>query len=115
MKNNENLQRVTELLEDLISEEVADRTEELREKASHFESIKDHYARLIRFLVEDNKLDIKGKTAKAFEEFKRAEESDAMNGYYHSTHYTCDREFEWCSYDEIKEICEKTIDKSVNL
>lgn len=115
MANNENLKRVSELLENLIAEEVVNRTEELREKASHFESTKDHYARLIRFLVEDNKLDIKGKTAKAFEEFKRAEKSDAMNGYYHSTPYTCDREFEWCSYDEIKEICEKTIDKPINL
>lgn len=107
MKNNENLNRVSELVKNLIAEEVANRTEELREKASHFESISDHYVRLIRFLVEDNKLDIKGKTAKAFEEFKRAEESDAMNGYYQPTHYTCDREFEWCFYDEIKEICEK--------
>lgn len=107
MKNNENLNRVSELVENLIAEEVANRTEELREKVSHYHTISDHYTRLIRFLVEDNKLDIKGKTAKAFEEFKRAEESDAMNGYYQSTHYTCDKEFEWCFYDEIKEICEK--------
>lgn len=107
MKNNENLNRVSELVENLITEEVANRTEELREKASHFESISGHYARLIHFLVEDNKLDISDKTAKALEAFKRAEESDAMNGYYQSTSYTCDKEFEWRCYDEIKEICEE--------
>lgn len=107
MKNNENLNRVSKLVENLITEEVANRTEELKEKASHFESISDHYARLIRFLVEDNKLDIKNKAAKAFEEFKQAEESDARNGYYQSTPYTSDREFEWYCYDEIKEICKK--------
>lgn len=107
MKNNENLKRVAELLESLIAEEVVDRTEELREKASDFESISSHYARLIRFLVEDNKLDISDKTAKALEALKRAEESDAMNGYYQSTSYTCNREFEWRCYDDIKEICEE--------
>ena len=115
MENSKDLQRVTELLEDLIAEEVVERTEEYREKASHYESTSDHYARLIRFLVEDNELDIKGKTAKALERFKRAEEGDAMNGYYQSTRYTCDREFEWRCYDEIKEICEKTIDKPIDL
>lgn len=107
MKNNENLNRVSELVENLITEEAANRTEELREKASHFEFISDHYAGLIRLLVEDNKLDIKDKTAKAFEEFKQAEESDARNGYYHSTLYTRDKEFKWRFYNEIKEICEK--------
>lgn len=107
MANNENLKRVSELLENLIAEEVIDRTEELREKASHFESTSDYYARLIRFLVKANKLDINDKTAKAFEAFKRAEESDARNGYYQSTRYTDYREFEWRSYNKIKEICEK--------
>lgn len=111
MKNSKDLQRVTELLEDLIAEEVVDRTEEYRGKASHYEYLCDHYASLIRFLVEETELDINSKTEKALEAFRRAEEGDARNGYCFATPNTNDAEIKWRCYNEIEKICEKSLDK----
>ena len=50
-KNNENLKRVLNLLDDLISDEVEERTAELEKEVSHFKCSSARYRDIIKFLV----------------------------------------------------------------
>lgn len=105
-KNNENLTRVSELLNDLISDEVEERTSELEENLSHFKYLNARYRDLIKFLVRESKLDIPTKTAEALEEFRNAKECDDRNGYFTYTRYTNQKGYVYEQYEMIKKICD---------
>ena len=106
-KNNENLTRVLNLLDDLISDEVEERTAELEKEVSHFKCSSTRYKDLIKFLVRESKLDIPAKTAEALEEFRSAKECDDRNGYFTYTSYTNQKEDIYKSYEMIKKICDR--------
>ena len=106
-KNNENLKRVLNLLDDLISDEVEERTAELEKEVSHFKCSSARYKDLIKFLVRESKLDIPAKTAEAFEEFKNAKECDNRNGYSTYTSYTNRKGYVYEQYEMIKKICNR--------
>ena len=106
-KNNENLKRVLNLLDDLISDEVEERTAELEKEVSHFKCSSARYKDLIKFLVRESKLDIPAKTAEALEEFRNAKECDDRNGYFTYTSYTNQKEDIYKSYEMIKKICDR--------
>ena len=106
-KNNENLKRVLNLLDDLISDEVEERTAELEKEVSHFKCSSARYKDLIKFLVRESKLDIPAKTAEALEEFKNAKECDDRNGYSAYTSYTNQKGYVYESYEMIKKICNR--------
>ena len=79
-KNNENLKRVLNLLDDLISDEVEVRSAELEKDVYHFKCSSARYTDLINFLLSESKLDITAKTTEASEEFRIAKEWDDTNG-----------------------------------
>ena len=106
-KNNENLKRVLNLLDDLISDEVEERTAELEKEVSHFKCSSARYKDLIKFLVRESKLDIPAKTAEAFEEFKIAKECDDANGCSTYTSHTKQKGYVYESYEMIKKICNR--------
>ena len=106
-KNNENLKRVLNLLDDLISDEVEERTAELEKEVSHFKCSSARYKDLIKFLVRESKLDILAKTAEALEEFKNAKECDNRNGYSTYTSYTNRKGYVYEQYEMIKKICNR--------
>ena len=106
-KNNENLKRVLNLLDDLISDEVEERTAELEKEVSHFKCSSARYKDLIKFLVRESKLDIPAKTAEALEEFRSAKECDDRNGYSTYTSYTNQKGYVYESYEMIKKICNR--------
>ena len=106
-KNNENLKRVLNLLDDLISDEVEERTAELEKEVSHFKCSSARYRDIIKFLVRESKLDIPAKTAEALEEFKNAKECDDRNGYSAYTSYTNQKGYAYESYEIIKKICDR--------
>ena len=106
-KNNENLTRVLDLLADLISDEVEERTAELEKEVSHFKCSSARYKDLIKFLVRESKLDIPAKTAEALEEFKNAKECDNRNGYSTYTSYTNRKGYVYEQYEMIKKICNR--------
>ena len=106
-KNNENLKRVLNLLDDLISDEVEERTAELEKEVSHFKCSSARYKDLIKFLVRESKLDIPAKTAEALEEFKNAKECDDRNGYSTYTSYTNQKGYVYEQYEMIKKICNR--------
>ena len=106
-KNNENLKRVLNLLDDLISDEVEERTAELEKEVSHFKCSSARYKDLIKFLVRESKLDIPAKTAEALEEFKSAKECDDRNGYSAYTSYTNQKGYVYEQYEMIKKICDR--------
>ena len=106
-KNNENLKRVLNLLDDLISDEVEERTAELEKEVSHFKCSSARYKDLIKFLVRESKLDIPAKTAEAFEEFKIAKECDDVNGCFTYTSHTNQKGYVYESYEMIKKICNR--------
>ena len=106
-KNNENLKRVLNLLDDLISDEVEERTAELEKEVSHFKCSSARYKDLIKFLVRESKLDIPAKTAEALEEFKNAKECDNRNGYSTYTSYTNRKGYAYEQYEMIKKICNR--------
>ena len=106
-KNNENLKRVLNLLDDLISDEVEERTAELEKEVSHFKCSSDRYRDIIKFLVRESKLDIPAKTAEALEEFKNAKECDNRNGYSTYTSYTNRKGYVYEQYEMIKKICNR--------
>ena len=107
-KNNENLARVLNLLDDLISDEVEERTAELEKEVSHFKCSSARYKDLIKFLVRESKLDIPAKTAEALEEFRSAKECDDRNGYSTYTSYTNQKGYVYESYEMIKKICNRS-------
>ena len=106
-KNNENLTRVLNLLDDLISDEVEERTAELEKEVSHFKCSSARYKDLIKFLVRESKLDIPAKTAEALEEFKNAKECDDRNGYSTYTSHTNRKGYVYEQYEMIKKICNR--------
>ena len=106
-KNNENLKRVLNFLDDLISDEVEERTAELKKEVSHFKCSSARYKDLIKFLVRESKLDIPAKTAEALEEFKNAKECDNRNGYSTYTSYTNKKGYVYEQYEMIKKICNR--------
>ena len=106
-KNNENLKRVLNLLDDLISDEVEERTAELEKEVSHFKCSSARYRDIIKFLVRESKLDISAKTAEALEEFKNAKECDDRNGYSTYTSYTNQKGYVYENYEMIKKICNR--------
>ena len=106
-KNNENLKRVLNFLDDLISDEVEERTAELEKEVSHFKCSSARYKDLIKFLVRESKLDIPAKTAEALEEFKNAKECDNRNGYSTYTSYTNRKGYVYEQYEMIKKICNR--------
>ena len=106
-KNNENLKRVLNLLDDLISDEVEERTAEFEKEVSHFKCSSARYKDLIKFLVRESKLDIPAKTAEALEEFKNAKECDNRNGYSTYTSYTNRKGYVYEQYEMIKKICNR--------
>ena len=106
-KNNENLTRVLDLLADLISDEVEERTAELEKEVSHFKCSSARYRDIIKFLVRESKLDIPAKTAEALEEFKNAKECDNRNGYSTYTSYTNRKGYVYEQYEMIKKICNR--------
>ena len=106
-KNNENLKRVLNLLDDLISDEVEERTAELEKEVSHFKCSSARYKDLIKFLVRESKLDIPAKTAEALEEFKNAKECDNRNGYSTYTNDTNLKGYVYEQYEMIKKICNR--------
>ena len=106
-KNNENLKRVLNFLDDLISDEVEERTAELKKEVSHFKCSSVRYKDLIKFLVRESKLDIPAKTAEALEEFKNAKECDNRNGYSTYTSYTNRKGYVYEQYEMIKKICNR--------
>lgn len=105
-KNNENLTRVSNLLNNLISDEVEERTAELEENLSHFQCLSARYRDLIKFLVRESKLDIPAKTAEALEEFKNAKKCDDRNDYFAYTSYTNQKGYVYEQYEMIKKICD---------
>lgn len=105
-KNNENLTRVSNLLNDLISDEVEERMAELEKEVSHFQCLSARYRDLIKFLVRESKLDIPAKTAEALEEFKSAKKCDDRNGYFAYTSYTNQKGYVYEQYEMIKKICD---------
>lgn len=105
-KNNENLTKISDLLNDLISDEVEERTSELEENLSHFKCLNARYRDLIKFLVRESKLDIPTKTAEALEEFRNAKECDDRNGYFTYTRYTNQKGYVYEQYEMIKKICD---------
>ena len=106
-KNNENLKRVLNLLDDLISDEVEERTAELEKEVSHFKCSSARYKDLIKFLVRESKLDIPAKTAEALEEFRSAKECDDANGCFIYTSHTNQKGYVYESYEMIKKICNR--------
>ena len=106
-KNNENLKRVLNLLDDLIFDEVEERTAELEKEVSHFKCSSARYKDLIKFLVRESKLDIPAKTAEALEEFRSAKECDDRNGYFTYTSYTYQKGYVYEQYEMIKKICDR--------
>lgn len=106
-KNNENLTRVSNLLNDLISDEVEERTAEFEKEVSHFKCLSARYKDLIKFLVRESKLDIPTKTAEALEEFKSAKECDDRSGYFVYTSYTNQKGYVYENYEMIKKICDR--------
>ena len=106
-KNNENLKRVLNFLDDLISDEVEERTAGLKKEVSHFKCSSARYKDLIKFLVRESKLDIPAKTAEALEEFKNAKECDNRNGYSTYTSYTNRKGYVYEQYEMIKKICNR--------
>ena len=106
-KNNENLKRVLNFLDDLISDEVEERTAGLKKEVSHFKCSSARYKDLIKFLVRESKLDIPAKTAEALEEFKSAKECDHRNGYSTYTSYTNRKGYVYEQYEMIKKICNR--------
>lgn len=106
-KNNEHLKRVLNFLDDLISDEVEERTAELKKEVSHFKCSSARYKDLIKFLVRESKLDIPAKTAEALEEFKNAKECDNRNGYSTYTSYTNRKGYVYEQYEMIKKICNR--------
>ena len=106
-KNKENLTRVLNLLDDLISDEVEERTAELEKEVSHFKCSSAQYKDLIKFLVRESKLDIPAKTAEALEEFRSAKECDDRNSYFAYTSYTNQKGYVYESYEMIKKICDR--------
>ena len=106
-KNNENLKRVLNLLDDLISDEVEERTAELEKEVSHFKCSSARYRDIIKFLVRVSKLDISAKTAEALDEFKNVKECDNRNGYSTYTSYTNRKGYVYEQYEMIKKICNR--------
>ena len=106
-KNNENLKRVLNLLDDLISDEVEERTAELEKEVSHFKCSSARYKDLIKFLVRESKLDISAKTAEAFEEFKIAKEWDDTNRCFNYKNNTNQKGYADESYKKKKKICNR--------
>lgn len=106
-RNKENLTRVLNLLDDLISDEVEERTAELGKEVSHFKCSSARYKDLIKFLVRESKLDIPAKTAEALEEFRSARECDDRNGYFAYSSYTHQKGYVYESYEMIKKICDR--------
>ena len=106
-KNKENLTRVLNLLDDLISDEVEERTAELEKEVSHSKCSSARYRDLIKFLVRESKLDIPAKTAEALEEFRSAKECDDRNGYFAYTSYTSQKGYVYEQYEMIKKICDR--------
>ena len=106
-KNKENLTRVLNLLDDLISDEVEERTAELEKEVSHFKCSSARYRDLIKFLVRESKLDIPTKTAEALEEFRNAKECDDRNGCFTYTSYTNQKGYVYEQYEMIKKICDR--------
>ena len=94
-KNKENLTRVSNLLNDLISDEVEERTSELEENLSHFKCLSARYRDLIKFLVRESKL-----------EFRNAKEHDDRNSYFAYTSYTNQKGYVYEQYEMIKKICD---------
>ena len=106
-KNNENLKRVLNLLDDLISDEVEERTAELEKEVSHFKCSRARYRDISKVVDRECKLDIPAKTAEALEEFKNAKECDDRNGYSTYTSYTNQKGYVYESYEMIKKICNR--------
>lgn len=106
-KNNENLTRVLNLLDDLISDEVEERTAKLGKELTHFSCSSARYKELIKFLVREFEIDIPAKTAEALEEFRSAKECDDRNGYSTYTKYTNQKGYAYENYEMIKKICDR--------
>ena len=106
-KNNENVKSVLTLLDDLMADEVEERTAELEKEVSHFKCSSARYRDIIKFLVRESKLDIPAKTAEALEEFKNAKECDNRNGYSTYTSYTNRKGYVYEQYEMIKKICNR--------
>ena len=105
-KNNENMTRLQNLLNDLIFDEVEERTSELEKNLSRFKCLSARYRDLIKFLVRESKLDIPAKTAEALKEFKSAKECDDRNGYFAYTSYTNQKGYIYEQYEMIQKICD---------
>ena len=94
-------------MDDLISDEVEERTAELEKEVSHFKCSSARYRDIIKFLVRESKLDIPAKTAEALEEFRIAKKCDEANGCSTYTSYTNRKGYVYEQYEMIKKICNR--------
>lgn len=102
----EDLNQVTKLLENLISEEVERRTETLKNEKHRALAMESTYLHYIRLTVSGCNIDLDAQVKKLQKDYEHSKYCDAMAGRYSPSDTTFFLGLKLKDWKSIKEICE---------